>query len=318
MDSPAAIYLNPFQLKISNLVIEADFLSNPEILILAEDFPQQAPFVYFALVLGMAREGGYLPRNFLPSVAKLTNLPIKIVNDVLARAISLGFIHDAPAGLTCKRVQRECEKTAKMRFAKEKRPLIFPWECDPPSPVQIPIPDKSGVNGGLVGGLSPQGKERKGKESQGKESKGEERAPAAAPPPGPPLPPPKDPEPPPDEYAAGALTLLDDPDGSKPWEKTNSFINAGRRPLKKHQEMLFTPSELADVLRQFDKIGLPLDSFKDGIAIAKAELTRQKAQGIMIQTDRVVGWFMGWIPEKLMERQIKKQILAKTAQRLNA
>lgn len=309
MDSPSALYLNPFQLKIPNLRIEADFFSDSEVLILADEFPQQAPVIYFALILGMAREGGYLPRNFLPSVAKRTHFPIKIVQDVLAGAINLGFIQDAPQGLTCKRVQRECENYAKQKFSKEKRPLIFPWECDPPpfSPVFTPplTLDKSTIKGGSNPPCMYVGREV-GKKVREEEGSGKEKPKA------PEVPPPI--LPPPDAYLTEADTLLEIPDDAEPkaWQKSNLYIGAGRRPLKKHPDIFFTPGELAEVNRTFDKLGLARDALKDGITIANVELGKRKGRGERVPYENVVGWFLGFIPNELMQRQIKKQLIEKT------
>lgn len=118
-------------------------------------------------------------------------------------------------------------------------------------------------------------------------------------------------EPPKDDLMIIAESWLSKPNGTEPWEKTNSYMLAGRRPLREFPELFFQPHELRSIFKQFKDSGLNSEQFRIGLQMGQAELTSRKAAGKPIQPDRIPNWFLGWIPEKLLDLQIKKERLSK-------
>lgn len=115
-----------------------------------------------------------------------------------------------------------------------------------------------------------------------------------------------------DPFLAEARKKLEEPDGTKPWERSTVFINTGRRPLKSYPDLWFTPVELAEVVKKYDESGIPIVRFKEALTVAQGRVTTMKAKGESPERISAVNWLLGFIRNDMLELINKETRLKKT------
>lgn len=122
----------------------------------------------------------------------------------------------------------------------------------------------------------------------------------------------KPPEPPPDPTPDPFLELAEsklDAPNDQPWTKTNSFINAGRRPLKAFPNLFFTTHELADVFRDYVESEIPERYRRKAFEVARDQVTTHRARG---QPDTShAGMLRGWIKNQILNEWLAEERVKK-------
>ena len=98
-----------------------------------------------------------------------------------------------------------------------------------------------------------------------------------------------------------AQNSLDQPDGSKEWERDNLFILAGRRPMRNFPLMWLTPMELKDAVDLYEKNGLTPEEVRGAIKSADARLKTGLVNGKPKNTISVFNWLIGWCLQEQLE-----------------
>ena len=105
--------------------------------------------------------------------------------------------------------------------------------------------------------------------------------------------------------ASEHLPLPTDP--PQKWQLDNRFINAGRRPMKKYPLIFISATELAEVFRQYDEVGLqPIDARQAFQAVAGRLLTHA-ANGSSNNQVSAFNWLIGWAKQEVLETAIKDE-----------
>lgn len=163
------IVLTASQCKISTTIWDLDWLNEPEIRLLAKRFPMAGPFVYQAICCEIGTKGGFLRKDLLEAIADQTTASLEAVSKIVEYCANLDILQVTEHGITSRRMQREIEKTLRMKLSKKLKGdpiLIFPWSSA--FDLGSTLPD-------LGSETSDPSKERRGEERSGevKERKGE-------------------------------------------------------------------------------------------------------------------------------------------------
>lgn len=116
------------------------------------------------------------------------------------------------------------------------------------------------------------------------------------------------------ELDAAASAMLEDPDKpSHPaWLNDNRFVNAGRRPMRRFPLLWFTPGELAWVLSEWLKDGIPEDDFEGGFREAESKIRTIMGSGRAVEWKDTSAWLgSGFIRENLVKAATNRARLAK-------
>lgn len=114
------------------------------------------------------------------------------------------------------------------------------------------------------------------------------------------------PPPPIDEFESWAEEELCKPDGTQPWERTNQFMNCGRRPMKSYPNLFFTRDDLAEIFRQWSVSKIPKGRFRDGFQMLKA--TAQNKPNFELNAFK---WAIGFIKTdliKMLNEEVKLEM----------
>lgn len=105
------------------------------------------------------------------------------------------------------------------------------------------------------------------------------------------------------KHAATICERLDSPDGSKTWEASNIYMATGRRPmLGDYGEIWLTPSELGEILEQFESDNI-MHRMREANQIVLARLKTMKAKNKDPSFASVASWYMGWVKQEIIKAE---------------
>lgn len=104
------------------------------------------------------------------------------------------------------------------------------------------------------------------------------------------------------KYADKIRARLDSPDGSKSWEASNIFMATGRRPMVDYPDIWLTPSELGEILEQFESDGVG-HRMREANQLVLARLKTMRAQNKDPTFASVASWYMGWIKQEIIKAE---------------
>jgi hypothetical protein len=161
------------QCKITTVVLDLHWIHDPKIVLLSEKFPVLGPLVYLLVCAEIGKAGGFLLSQMLPAVAHASRLMLEDVEKVVAECSELNLFTASPHGISSFRVQKEIEKTVRMRLCAERsQVIVFPWTNLSTAPQGIPrVPPRVPLG-------DPPTKKRK--EEKREEEKREEETPQGA------------------------------------------------------------------------------------------------------------------------------------------
>ena len=105
------------------------------------------------------------------------------------------------------------------------------------------------------------------------------------------------------------------PTGSEPWERTNAFILANRRPLRKFPEIFISPTELADVIRQYEEAGI-VERLTDAHSLVSAKVKTAIIEGKSPDKISIAAWYMGWVKQQVLDSKTKQKRLLNAENRI--
>ncbi len=109
---------------------------------------------------------------------------------------------------------------------------------------------------------------------------------------------------------------LEEPNGTNDWEKTNEFINLGKRPLKKYQEIFLTLYELKNTLEIYHE-ALPGENWRPAFLQCEAEIKKQIASGKKRMFISAYNYLTTFCLEAAMRRKNEKVKIDKNSERKN-
>jgi len=89
-------------------------------------------------------------------------------------------------------------------------------------------------------------------------------------------------------------------DPPEPWQKSNQFVNVGRRPMLSYPDLWITPLELCNALILFKAKGLPETHWREVFQKAQASATNKRANGTSPDRFGAYVTITGWALEETM------------------
>lgn len=112
-----------------------------------------------------------------------------------------------------------------------------------------------------------------------------------------------------------AESKLETPGLGAPWEKTNLFILAGRRPLKTYPDIFMSMPELAEAISQWRQGGIPEHRYRDVLEIINGKLKTLKAKQQNIESVSAFNWAIGWAKIEVIQSINEETKLSKNKSR---
>lgn len=121
-------------------------------------------------------------------------------------------------------------------------------------------------------------------------------------------PPSRPPEPPKDldPIEAAAESMLEEP-VDQPWTRSNEYINAGWRPMRKFPGIMISMPDLAETLRQITAAKVPKNRAREIFAVVEAALKDPNAYGQKRLPRNPMVWLTGWALKQKLE-QLKTEL----------
>ena len=96
-------------------------------------------------------------------------------------------------------------------------------------------------------------------------------------------------------------------------QKSNLFLCAGRRPMRKYPDLWLTSGELKQVFDTYEKSGVPRSEFKRGFIACAARLATHKAAGKPLTSVSAFTWLTGFILQEVLDG-LKKAVQLETSE----
>lgn len=106
-------------------------------------------------------------------------------------------------------------------------------------------------------------------------------------------------------------------DQGQPWTLENSYIGAGRRPLKNYPLIRLTASGFAHIIKTHETNGLSTDDTKEALKKVEIKLQSFREQGKKIDYANAESWLVGWAMNEQLEKKINVNRLVRSTQVLN-
>lgn len=110
--------------------------------------------------------------------------------------------------------------------------------------------------------------------------------------------------------------FLEQPGSSAEWEKSNQWILAARRPLKKYPDMYFSVSELAEAMRQWAESGIPPQRYRDVLQLINGRIKQYKLDRKSVDNVSAFNWAIGWAKKDVISNLNEETKLEKNRARM--
>jgi hypothetical protein len=168
------IILTLSECKIASVVWHLNWRNDKDIKRLAKKF-WCGPYAYQLVCCEIGMAGGFITHDDLESIADAMNGDLDQLRKIIDAAAVIGLLDVSSHGITSRRVQREIERTVRMKLSKKLKPdsiLVFPWSKLLDLGSEVPDPGSEGVDPGSAKADLP--KQYNTKQSKGEESKAEQ------------------------------------------------------------------------------------------------------------------------------------------------
>lgn len=106
-------------------------------------------------------------------------------------------------------------------------------------------------------------------------------------------------------------------DSGQPWTRENSFMLAGRRPLKNYPLIRLTASGFANVIKTHETNGLGAEDTKESLRKVQLRLQSLIEKNQKIDYANAESWLVGWAMIEQLEKKINVNRLTRSEQVLN-